>query len=97
MTGHQLVDLIAKRLPGTTKSQIQAFVKAYEESVAEGLQTEGTVSVGKVVKLVVVPTRYLPPRAGTHPVTREPITIKERPAGKKLKARFTKFARSITQ
>ena len=92
MTKTELVNAIQSRLEGLTKVQVKAFLDAQKEVAIESLKSEkGVFLLPDVVKIVVAKTPAKGERKGRNPATGATITVKAKPAGVKVKARFPKF------
>lgn len=85
MTKTDFIHALAQKT-GLSKIDATRIVEAYAEVVIEGLKAGDDVTLPGLVKLDVKATPEKPEREGINPFTRQPVTIKAKPASKKVKA-----------
>ena len=89
MTKSQIISALATTL-NVSKVAARNYIDAYSALVTRTLKKEGAIVIPDVAKLVVVKT---PPRAARtikSPRDGQSMTIAAKPAGKKLRARFSR-------
>jgi len=72
---------------GLDKKQAAAAVDAMTAIVVEQLKSAGELTLPGLVKLTAVHKPATPEREGVNPFTKQPITIKAKPASTTVKAR----------
>lgn len=85
MTKQQLVRELAKRVDTTNQAAAETL-EHLRDIVIEQLTSVGVVIIPELVKLILKDKPATPERQGRNPFTKEVMTIKARPASKKVKA-----------
>lgn len=85
MTKIELVKEVAKKA-GLTMKQTKAVLDALPKVVAEVLDKETSVIIPGICKFRIKDVAPKPERQGRNPFTNEEITLKAKPASKKLSA-----------
>jgi nucleoid DNA-binding protein len=86
----EVVKEISKKVPGLSRSQVKLVMEALRKVAVQELKRNKEFSLPGVVKIKLDSTPKRPSRLGRNPLNGNQITIPEKPAGKKLKARFFK-------
>ncbi len=84
MTKTDLVAALAAA-GGIKNTQVKDMFDALAALAAKELRAGGTFTIPGLVKITRVNTPAKAARKGTNPFTKEPMTFKAKPAGKKLK------------
>jgi nucleoid DNA-binding protein len=86
MTKTEFTNNVAQKL-NISKADASRFADAYAEVAVEALRTGDDVTLPGLVKLVVRDKPARPERQGVNPLTKQQITIKAKPASKRVGAR----------
>ena len=86
MTKSDFVAALAEKA-GLDKKQAAAAIDAITAITVEQLKSAGELTLPGLVKLSAVHKAAQPERAGVNPFTKQPITIKAKPASMAVKAR----------
>ena len=89
LTKTQLVALIAEKT-GLTRGQVRDVFLALISIVSEELRARRSISIYGMLKILVKTRKATPERVGTHPVTKQEIIIKAKPAKDVVKVRALK-------
>lgn len=95
MTKTEVVKEIRRKLPGKrlNHTQVKAVMDAIRKVAVQELRRNREFSLPGILKIKVRETSKRPQRVGRNPLTGSEIIIPEKPAGKKLKASFSKALR----
>ena len=83
MTKTQFITLLAEHT-GNTQTATEKFVNSYAEVVAAALKAQGEITIPGLVKLVVKEKEAQPEKQQKNPFTGLMITVKAKPASKKI-------------
>jgi len=86
MTKSEFVSAVAEKT-GLSRKQASGALEAVQNIVANQLKGSGEVTIPGLIKLTLSEKPATPERPGINPFTKEPITIKAKPARKVVKAR----------
>jgi nucleoid DNA-binding protein len=89
MTKSEFLNAVAEKT-GINKKQAGNVLDAVNDIVSEQLKASGEVTIPGLIKLIVSEKPATPEREGINPFTKQPTTIKAKPARKVVKARPVK-------
>ena len=94
ITKTQLLGEIADS-EGLTRKQVSGVFDALDKITARELKSNGVIVIPGLVKIVVYSKPAKPARQGINPFTKEPMTIKAKPASKGVRARPVKNLKNM--
>jgi DNA-binding protein HU-beta len=89
MSKSEFLSALAEKT-GLNKKQAASAMDAVSSIVSEQLKSHGEVIIPGLIKLIVSDKAATPEHEGINPFTKEPATIKAKPARKVVKARPVK-------
>lgn len=90
MNKTEVVKEVCKKVPELSRAQVKQVMEALRKVAVQELKKNREFAFPGVVKIKLQNTPKRPQRVGRNPLTGSEIVIPEKPAGKKLKARFFK-------
>jgi nucleoid DNA-binding protein len=86
MNNSQFIDAVATK-SGLTKAQVKAAFEAQAVVIASEIKSKHPVTIPGLVKIKLVHKEATPARPGINPFTKQPITVKAKPARDAIKVR----------
>ena len=93
MSKSELVEQLTGHSDGLSKKNVREILEGLADIAYKELKKSGAFLVPGLAKFVVIKKPATKERQGINPFTKEPITIKAKPARKVIKARPVKAAK----